>query len=153
MIEFEDVSALLMPAIPSGIAVALPVPVMAGHRLYDVFLTYSVDSVEQRVGRPRACLAVSCDEGRVVDVSDAFGVSAMSFEQTDLVPIPDFRELLIEARALYGRVREEALAGQTGEATRRYAELATRASQPCLLPWYRALGLGDKTDSQEREDS
>ena len=140
MISYDDVYALLMRAIPDGIAVSLPVPTVRSGKLYDLFFTYSVDYLKDEIERPIACYAVYFDEGRAVDIGDAYGFSAIRFENAAGQDMEDFFENLEAARALYGQVRDEAAAGERGEATKRYFELVGKTSQPCLLPYYRALG-------------
>ena len=140
MISYDDVYALLMRAIPDGIAVSLPMPTVRSGKLYDLFFTYSVDYLKDEIERPIACYAVYFDEGRAVDIGDAYGFSSIPFGDNEGKGIEGFVDNLMEARALYGQVRDEVAAGEKGEATKRYFELIRKTSQPCLLPYYRALG-------------
>lgn len=140
MTGYDDVYALLMRAVPDGVAVSLPVPTVRSGKLYDLFFTYSVDYLKDEIERPITCYAVYYDGGRVVDIGDAYGFSAIQFENAAGQDMEDFFVNLEAARGLYGQVRDEAAAGERGEATKRYLELIRKTSQPCLLPYYRALG-------------
>ena len=140
MASFNDVYALLMRQLPDSVAVSLPLPQIRNSRLYDLFFTYSVNKAENLIERPITCYAVLLAEGRVVDIGDAYGFSSIPFGDNEGKSIENFMDNLLAARALYGQVRDEAAAGERGEATKRYFELVGKTSQPCLLPYYRALG-------------
>ena len=140
MASFSDVYSILMKFLPDSIAVSFPVPQVKNSRLYDLFFAYSADIAANRIERPITCYAVLLAEGRVVDIGDAYGFSSIPFGDNEGKSIENFMDNLLAARGLYGQVRDEAAAGERGEATKRYFELVGKTSQPCLLPYYRALG-------------
>ena len=141
MARFNEVYALAVNAVPDSVALSFPVPVAKSSRLYDLFFTYSVDMEANLIERPVSCLAVFFDEGRTVDLGDIYGFASIPFTDNVGCQIDGFLDNLFEARGLYERVREEARNGLEGSATKRYAELVRTTSQPCLLPFYEAMGM------------
>ena len=140
MANYRRIEGMVLDLTKEGEALFLPVPVMMGGHLYDVFGVYAADFTNNSCSKPYKCLCVRWDDQRATDLGDPYGFAEMDFEETEVVSLPGYAENVNEARSLYGQVRDEAAAGEKGEATKRYFELIRKTSQPCLLPYYRALG-------------
>ena len=141
MVGFKEIFCILQRELDDSAAISMPFPVEVSSRLYDVFFVYFVNKRNATIELPEDCLAVFYDGQRVVNIGDAFGFSSIENKRNELKKIENYRENLIKARELYGEARLEVIEGKRGEALCCYIDLVRQISQPCLLPYYEAMGM------------
>lgn len=142
MVEYNDIISIFQRNMRDGEAISFPVPIMKDSRLYDVFFVYGVDTLMQKVKAPYRCTAVFYDGNQAIElVDDPFDFKNITMNFNKYQHLDRFADNLLEARSIYGKVREEIALGKPGKYWERYTELVKKATQPCILPYYEAMGL------------
>ena len=153
MPTYDDIRKVANSAIPIGMSVSMPIPILRDERVLDVLFLYSVDRKTRKPRKPEALLEVDLESSTVrrIDTSKFFGSTV--FVESDLKSPENYRELSDDAKSAYASMRGEFSRGVTGDATSRYAELVYAITQDSLMPFYEALApsVFKPADSQNQE--